>query len=56
MNSVHRYDYSPWLFWTEATADERRVQESHHADLAAGYDVRGAIHLTAPAVASFDAA
>ena len=40
MNSVHRYDYSPWLFWSEATPDERRVQESHHADLAARYDLK----------------
>jgi len=40
MDPVHRYDYSPWLFWTEATPGERQAQESHHADLAARCDLK----------------
>jgi acetyltransferase-like isoleucine patch superfamily enzyme len=40
MSSVHRYDYSPWLFWAEASSRERQAQEDHHRDLAARYDVK----------------
>ncbi|MEU6784798.1 acyltransferase [Nonomuraea angiospora] len=42
MTKPTKFDFCPWLFWDHATEEDRRAQESHLAELRAGFELEAA--------------